>query len=289
MQTTGRRKMTIHLTPGTIGVRATQPEVVELAHYYGFEAVEPQVDYLAGLSDADLAKLRDQMQARQLVWGAAGLRVDFRTADEAFMEGMKRLPADAKTLQRAGVTRVGTWMRPTHESWTYRRHFDTYAQRLGKIADVYKDHGIRLGLEYVGPKLSWSAQKHPFIHTMAETKELLAAMGRRNVGFVLDSWHWYTAQETVQDLLTLKNADIVSVDLNDAPAGLKVEQQIDSQRELPCATGVIDVAGFLKALQTVGYDGPVRPEPFNAALRAMPKEQALAATIAAMRKAFEGI
>jgi predicted xylose isomerase-like sugar epimerase len=52
---------------------------------------------------------------------------------------------------------------------------------------------------------------------------------------------------------------------------------------------VIDVAGFLKALQTVGYDGPVRPEPFNAALRAMPKEQALAATIAAMRKAFEGI
>jgi sugar phosphate isomerase/epimerase len=65
-----------------------------------------------------------------------------------------------------------------------------------------------------------------------------------------------------------------------------VEEQIDSVRELPMATGVIDLKAFLGALVEIGYDGPVRAEPFNKALREMPDDEALAATAAAMRKAF---
>jgi sugar phosphate isomerase/epimerase len=79
----------------------------------------------------------------------------------------------------------------------------------------------------------------------------------------------------------------VAVDLNDAPAGIPREQQIDGQRELPAATGVIPVASFLGALRKVGYDGPVRAEPFNKALNAMDNDAACAATISALRKAIE--
>src|SRR5260370_41986165 len=121
---------------------------------------------------------------------------------------------------------------------------------------------------------------------MAEVKEVFAAVNKPNLGFVLDSWHWYTAGEKEADLLTLSNQQIVSVDLNDAPAGVPVDEQIDNKRELPLATGVIDVSAFLNALARLGYDGPVRAEPFNAALRAMPPEQALAVTIGSMKKAF---
>jgi hypothetical protein len=39
---------------------------------------------------------------------------------------------------------------------------------------------------------------------------------------------------------------------------------------LPGASGVIDVAGFLQALDHIGYDGPVAAGPFNAGLNAMP-------------------
>lgn len=282
-----RRKMTIHLSPGSIGVKVDQREAIDLAHYYGFEAVEPQPDFLARLSAGELNELLEYMSSRSLVWGSAGLRVDFRTTQEAFQQGMEQLPQHAAALERAGVTRMNTFIRPAHATLTYRRNFDLHLQRLGQIADVLARHRIRLGLEYVGPKTSWSAQRYPFIHTMAETKELIAALGRKNVGLVLDSWHWYTAQETKEDLLGLRNEDVVAVDLNDAPAGIPVDQQIDSARELPCATGVIDVATFLNALQSIGYDGPVRAEPFNAALRQMPRDEALARTIQAMRQAFE--
>ena len=32
---------------------------------------------------------------------------------------------------------------------------------------------------------------------------------------------------------------------------------------LPMETGVIDLAGFMRALREMGYDGPVMPEPFS--------------------------
>jgi len=77
------------------------------------------------------------------------------------------------------------------------------------------------------------------------------------------------------------------VDLNDAPPGVPKDQQLDGRRELPCATGVIEAASFLNALQQIGYDGPVRAEPFNKTLNDLDNEEACAATVKTMRKAFE--
>jgi sugar phosphate isomerase/epimerase len=58
---------------------------------------------------------------------------------------------------------------------------------------------------------------------------------------------------------------------------------------LPAATGVIDTATFLRALVTIGYDGPVRAEPFNRQLNDLGNEQAVAATATAMRRALATI
>ena len=106
---------------------------------------------------------------------------------------------------------------------------------------------------------------------------------------MLDSWHWYTAGDNRADLLSLKASDVVSVDLNDAPSGVAVEQQIDSKRELPASTGVIDVKAFLSSLKEIGYRGPVRAEPFNEAVRKMSAADAIQATKAALDKAFAQI
>jgi sugar phosphate isomerase/epimerase len=78
----------------------------------------------------------------------------------------------------------------------------------------------------------------------------------------------------------------VSCHLNDAPAGIPVDQQRDGTRALPCATGVIDLKTFLGALVNIGYDGPVLAEPFDKKLNALDNEAAVAATAAAMKKAF---
>jgi sugar phosphate isomerase/epimerase len=211
--------------------------------------------------------------------------VEFRGEEAAFQQSLKSLSGWASGLRRAGVTRVATWLSPAHRSLTYLANWRLHANRLREVARVLGEHGLRLGLEYVGPKTSWSAGRFPFIHTMAEMKELIAEIHCDNVGFLLDSWHWYTARETVADLLSLRAADVVLCHLNDAPKGVPADQQIDSRRELPCATGVIDLKGFRGAMLSLGYDGPVVCEPFSQELRQMPPEQALGAVAAALRKA----
>jgi sugar phosphate isomerase/epimerase len=278
--------MTLDLRCGSIGVRANLAEAIDLAHRHGFESVAPDAGFLAKLSDQELQALLADLKRKGLVFGAAGFPLDFRGNEDRFKTSLEQLKKAAWSLQRAGVTRLGTWISPAHNTLTYRQNFELHARRLKEGATVLRDHGQRLGLEYVGPKTSWTRGRHAFIHTMAETQELIAEIGLDNVGIVLDSWHWYTAHETRGDLLSLQNRDVVAVDLNDAPAGIPVDEQMDLKRELPMATGVIDVGVFLNALQRMGYDGPVRAEPFNAALRKLPREEAVAATARAMKKAF---
>ncbi len=281
-----KRKFTMALSCGMVGVRATPREEIELAARYGFEAVAPSARYLAGLSDDSLAELLADMKAKNLAWAAEGLPVEFRAGDQAFRDSIKGLPQFANTLRRAGVTRVGTWLAPVHKTLTYMANFRQHVARLREVAKTLGDDGLPLGLEYVGPKTLWSRGRFPFIHTMAEMKDLLAEIGCDNVGLTLDSWHWYTAHETPADILSVRAGDIVSCHLNDAPKGIPVDEQLDDRRDLPAATGVIDLAGFLGALVTIGYDGPIAAEPFRPNLRDLPRDQALETVAAAMKKAF---
>ena len=280
------RKMTIDLVCGAIGVSANQREAIELAARHGFESVGVDAGYLAGLSSDALAELKTLLKSKGLVFGGAGLPVEFRRDEARFQESLKALPGVATGLQRAGLDRISTWLTPCDGKRTYLENFRQHATRLRAVANILKDHNVRLGLEYVGPKTSWSSQKYPFIHTMAEMKELIAEIGTGNVGLQLDSWHWWNAGESAADILALKGSEVIAVDLNDAPAGIPKDQQVDNHRELPCATGVIDLAAFLNALNQIDYDGPIRAEPFNQTINKMSKDEACAAAATSLKKAF---
>jgi sugar phosphate isomerase/epimerase len=280
------RKFYANLNLGRIGFQGTFPESVELASKHGFEGVAPNVSYFASLSDDDLYRLIDDVQARKLKFGAADLPVEFRKDSATFEADLKKLPAAAAVLEKAGIRRVNTYILPCSEDLTYLQNFRQHTERLRQCAQILADHNQKLGLEYVSPRTLWRSQRHPFIHTMSEMKELLAAIGTKNICMQLDSWHWFNAEETAQDILSLRGQDVMAVDLNDAPSGLTLDQYHDDHRELPAATGVIPVKPFLDALAQIGYDGPIQAESFNAALRAMPIDQACAAASGAMKKAF---
>ncbi|HLU46524.1 MAG TPA: sugar phosphate isomerase/epimerase family protein [Planctomycetota bacterium] len=280
------RRFTIDLVPGRIGIRCDQARAIELAAANGFESVAPSWADLARLDDDGKKRLEEDLKERKLVFGAADLPVNFRDEEGRFRKDMLELPDFVKTLDRFGIKRVGTWIRPSEQSRTYIENFHTHARRLREVAKALGEKGIRLGLEYVGPKRSWAHYLHPFIHTMVEMSELIDEIGEKNVGFVLDSWHWYHAHEGAEHIRELRADAIVAVDLNDAPAGIERDDMVDHTRELPAATGVIDLKSFLSALVRIGYDGPVRAEPFSQALNELPAEEAAAQTAQAMKQAI---
>jgi len=280
------RKFKLCLNPGAIGVAANQQTLLSMAAQHGFEAIVSMPDQLLSFSDADRASLLEAMHDRGISWGSTNLTVEFRRDEGTFREGLAALPRYAGVLEAVGATRMNTWIIPAHRELTYTANFQQHAERLRACAEVLADHGIRLGLEYVGPKTSLVRGRYPFLRTMAETRELIAEIGLPNVGLVLDSFHWYCAEDTAADILALTNGDIITCDLNDARSDLSRDEQIDGTRELPGATGAIDLQSFLAALVQLGYDGPVRAEPFNKVLQDMDDQEALKATYEAMTEAF---
>ena len=281
-----KRRFYAILSLGRLGFRAGFPQSLELTVKHGFEGLDPDPNYFASLGEEGLKRLRDDLQAKNLRLGAAGLPVEFRKDEATFNDGLKKLPATAEILERAGVSSVSTWILPCSNDLTYPQNFRQHAYRLRQCAQILADRGQKLGLEYVAPRTLWRSQRQPFLHTLSETRELIVAIGTNNLGIQLDSWHWFNAEETGKDLVALRGSDVVTVDLNDAPRGLSLDQYQDDHRELPLATGVIPVKGFLDSLVQIGYAGPIQAEPFNAALRAMPLDQACSSASAAMRRAF---
>ena len=277
------RKFTIAFVPGSIGIKADQGRSIELAAKYGFESVQP---FGPQLLNEGVGRYVEALQSNNLKWAAARLSLSLRGDEDTYSSALAKLPQEAKALNQAGVTRVGTAISSSSDTLNYLENFKLTSRRLRETASVLEDHGLRLGLEYLGTKRLWTARRHAFVHSMKECQQLIAEAGKLNVGLVIDSWHWWTARDTIDDIMKLSNSEIVSADLNDAPRGIERELQYDNQRELPATTGMIDAKAFLGAFVKIGYDGPIRAEPFNKRLDDMDDEQASETTAAAMKKAF---
>ena len=286
-QSKGKVKFYKNLGPGHIGVRANQQQALEYAVKYGFDSITPNPGEFQNKSASEIREWVQLMKEKGIRYGAGGLPVEFRRDEERFKNDLAGLPKQAGLLKQLGVTRVATWITPGHRQLTYRQQFDMLTKRFREVAKVLKDNNIRLGLEFVGPRTSRSRSRFPFISTQIEMMELVEAIGTGNVGLLLDSWHWYTSHGTVDELLKLSNNDIVHIHVNDAPAGIDVDKQVDNRRALPATTGVIDLKGFINAMVKIGYDGPVECEPFNQELRQMDNDPAIKKTIESLNRLWD--
>ena len=268
------------LSPGALGLRLDHADAIDLAVTHGFGGVDPDPEHFRTLmADGGLEAVAahgEAVRAKGLQWGMAGLPIGVDAPADEFRDALGALPDALELLTVAGVTAVGTWIRPMHATLDAAANRRLHVERLALVAEVLADHGLRLGLEYIGPKTFWSTEPHTFVHTLQEARSLIAETGARNIGLILDSYHWYTAGETPADLAGLTAEDIVSVDINDARADRERDEQMDLDRRLPYSTGVIDLDGFMGAIRAAGHSGPVKVEPFMKSLAEQPVDEVLA-------------
>lgn len=283
----GKVKFFKNLAPGHIGVSANQKQALEYAVKYGFEGISPNEGEFADKSAAEIGEWVAAMKEKGIRYGTAGLPVEFRKGEDEFRKGLATLQKRASVMKQLGVTRVATWLMPGDNALTYLQNFKQHESRLREAANVLKDNDIRLGLEFVGPHTSRERFRYTFASTQAEMMELVQAIGTGNVGLLFDSWHWYTSHGTVEEMQKLTAGDIVHVHVNDAPAGMQVDQQVDNRRKLPCTTGVIDLKGFINTLVKIGYDGPVECEPFDQELRKMDQPAILQTTVDSLNRLWK--
>jgi sugar phosphate isomerase/epimerase len=250
--------------PEALGIRGLSlSEAIAVAHDAGFAG-------LAFDSRAAARAVDEQgLAAVQEKFGQAGVKpalwnlpVAWRD-DDQWQADLRELPRLAATARELGATRTATYMPSGSDERPFRENFNWHVARLRPIAEVLRDEGCRFGIEFIGPRTYRAAFRHEFIHSLDGVMELNAAIGTGNVGLLLDSWHLYTSGGTIAEMERLTNDDVVVVHVNDAPAGIAPDEQVDTVRTLPMETGVIDLVGFMRALRKMGYDGPVMPEPFS--------------------------
>jgi sugar phosphate isomerase/epimerase len=246
------------LTQAGLGRFDSFEEFVQQAANYGFGSVDTDGHALRSLIEQKgLDGAREFLNKHQIQIGTIGLPVEWRSTEDAFRSGLTQLTIDAQTAFQFGCKACCTYILPSTD--LPAAHFMVLAtRRLRTCAQILGAYNIQLGLEFVGPHHLRTRWANPFIWTLQETLDWIDAIGEPNVGLLFDSYHWYTNELTLNDILALKAEQIVHVHINDA-LDIPVSEVQDNGR-LYHGEGIIDLGNFHRGLHTIGYKGVVSQE-----------------------------
>ena len=265
------------LNPEHIGVHIDLEDGLDLAKNHGFEGYDFAIAHAWELAQKTSPKaVADLFAQRGLKIGCWNLPfVPYRVDLETWKTELENLKKYAGLAAEMDALRTGMWIISFSDTLDYEENMAFHLERFGPICEILHDHGIRLGIEFLGPETIRNRGKYSFIHTLSGALQLAERMGY-GTGLLLDSWHWYASGGTVKELDVLTRDNLVHIHINDAPKGIPRVEQIDNNRRLPKTTGVIDIEGFMGQLKRAGYDGPVTAEPFDQSLNEMPTDEATA-------------
>jgi sugar phosphate isomerase/epimerase len=105
--------------------------------------------------------------------------------------------------------------------------------------------------------------------SLDQVLELTRGSGAANGGIMLDNLHLQRIGIPPEEIVrTLNERDLIGVEINDGVLATPVHFQdsVVNKRLLP-GDGEFDIAAFLNALWTVGYDGPIGVEVLNEYMR----------------------
>lgn len=188
------------LTKAGLGKIRDDEQFIQLAAQNEFQCVDLDASELInkyGLKRATLL-----LHEHGIALGSINLPVEWRLSEERFLNDLKGLAQAAEAAAKLGGTRCCTYILPSVDASP--AHFMAIAtRRLRMCAQILGAYGLQLGLEFVGPHHLRTQWTHPFIWTIDETLDWISAIGEGNVGLLLDSYHWYTTEMTVEEFISI--------------------------------------------------------------------------------------
>jgi len=272
------------LTRAGIGHLASNEQFIVYAAQFGFQAVDLNPADL--IREVGVEKALHLLESNNIVLGSFDLPVEWRSTEDAFLEGLPALVEQAQAAKLLGGNKCCTYILPSTDQEA-APFMIAATRRLRLCAEILAAYDIRLGLEFVG---SWHLREewaNPFIWTLDDTLAWMDTIQARNVGLLFDSYHWYTNGLDTEAILKLKPEQIVHVHLNDAKSWA-ISELMDGDRLYP-GEGVIDLAGFLSSLQKIGYKDVVAQEVLSPLAADQEPTQLLARSQAGFDKAFAGV
>lgn len=299
--------MFISLPPWAVARNVAWPEQARLAARVGYAGIDWPFGPVRTAGVEATRALLAELKIRPSIVNLP-MQAPLDGNDEAFNAQLPKLAEDAAFCAAIGCRNFQLVLRATTGGPSKDERWKVVRDRLAAISAILVKHDLRLGLEFLGPLVFRTRTGGgrrggqpadpttpapsppppvPFVWTLPETVKLCAESGP-NIGVTLDAWHWYHSGGTLADIQATSASRIVHVHVSDAREMPPAEVQ-DNMRLLP-GEGIIDLVGFFRALQAVGYRGGVAPETIGPRIPDdMPPEEsarlALEKTTAVMKKA----
>ena len=127
-------------------------------------------------------------------------------------------------------------------------------QVLRELASIAERHGVALAFEFLG-------QEDCSVQTLDIADEIVEKTNRRNIGLVIDSFHFYTGGSTIGMIDDLDAKSLFIFHIDDAE-DLPVDRLTDAHRLLP-GLGILPLTEIIAALKRIGYDRNASVEIFR--------------------------
>lgn len=125
---------------------------------------------------------------------------------------------------------------------------------LRELASIGERHGVALAFEFLG-------QRDCSVQTLELADEIAAKVNRRNVGLVLDSFHFYTGGSTIRMIEALDPKRLFIFHIDDAE-DVPLDHLTDAHRLLP-GLGILPLGEIIAAFKRIGYDANASVEIFR--------------------------
>jgi 2-keto-myo-inositol isomerase len=130
---------------------------------------------------------------------------------------------------------------------------------LNELGDIAEKHNVSLAFEFLG-------QTDCSVQTLDLCNEIVEKMNRKNIGNVLDTFHFYAGNSTFEAIDNLNPEKLFIFHINDAE-NLPKEQLTDAHRLYP-GLGILPLKEIKSRFDKIGYDRMVsieifRPEYWN--------------------------
>ena len=131
---------------------------------------------------------------------------------------------------------------------------DESVKVLGELADIAEKHDVGLAFEFLG-------QTDCSVQTLDLCKEIVEKTNRKNVGLVIDTFHFYAGNSSFEAIETLDPEKLFIFHINDAE-DLPKKDLTDAHRLYP-GEGILPIMEIKKRFDRIGYDRMVSIEIFR--------------------------
>jgi len=233
---------------GATTMRADLATDIRVARDAGFPYLEIWAaklrKYLRTNSVADLRNLLGEHGVQQLSINSIE-HITFRSADDysRIKDECEELSSIAEALECPYVVVVPGRLPQTPPG--RREIVEESARVLEELGTIAEAHGVALGFEFLG-------QTDCSVQTLDLANEIVTRVDRGNVGLVIDSFHFYAGESTIESIGTVDPGKLFIFHINDAE-DLPRHQLQDAHRLLP-GLGILPLKQMLQAFRRIGYD-----------------------------------